>query len=52
MTVVLLFFINEAECLECGEKFGVHDTKILKLIFKAHVCRMKEEVKNGKHKAV
>ena len=24
----------EAQCLECGECFGIHDTKVLKPIFK------------------
>ena len=33
-------YINiPAECLECGEDFGWHDTKILKPMFKAHVCK-------------
>jgi len=29
----------EAECLECGYEFGVHDTKILKPEFKKHICK-------------
>lgn len=29
---------HEAECLECGEQFGVHDLHILKPIFLKHVC--------------
>lgn len=28
----------EAQCLECGECFGIHDTKVLKPIFKKHIC--------------
>jgi len=28
----------ESACLECGEEFGFHDTKILKPWFKSHVC--------------
>ena len=30
---------TDAFCLECGYNFGVHDTKILKPMFKKHVCR-------------
>ena len=30
---------REARCLECGMEFGVHDTKILKPLFKKHVCK-------------
>lgn len=33
---------SEGTCWECGEEFGVHDTKILKPIFKAHSCKEKE----------
>jgi hypothetical protein len=29
----------DSQCLECGEEFGVHDTKILKEMFKKHVCK-------------
>ena len=29
---------TEAYCKGCGNYFGVHDTKILKPIFKEHVC--------------
>ena len=29
---------TEAKCADCGELFGVHDTKILKPIFKKHQC--------------
>ena len=32
----------EAMCLECSECFGYHDTRILKPIFKAHTCKVKE----------
>ena len=28
----------ESECLECGERFGVHDLTILKPMFRKHVC--------------
>jgi len=35
----------EAKCLECGEPFGWHDTRILKPMFKNHIC--KEEEKDG-----
>jgi hypothetical protein len=28
----------EAQCLDCGHLFGVHDTKILKPRFKEHSC--------------
>jgi len=31
--------LQEATCMECGEGFGVHDTWILKPLFKAHVCK-------------
>jgi len=30
---------NEAMCVHCGEKFGIHDTAILKPRFKAHTCK-------------
>ena len=30
---------EEAECLECGELFGVHDLHILKPMFRVHVCK-------------
>lgn len=33
------FRYEEAICLECGKEFGVHDTKILKPMFKEHVCK-------------
>lgn len=32
--------IVEARCLECGKKFGNHDTKILKPEFVKHVCKL------------
>jgi len=32
----------EAECTHCLKGFGVHDTRILKPLFKAHTCDMKE----------
>jgi hypothetical protein len=35
----------EAECVECHEKFGCHDTYILKPKFLAHVCA----VEHGLH---
>lgn len=35
----------EGRCEECGEEFGIHDTKILKPRFKEHVC--KKEKSNG-----
>lgn len=31
--------MSEARCKECGEEFGVHDTFILKPIFKKHICK-------------
>ena len=37
----------EAECEECHEKFGVHDLKILKPVFKAHVCPPKRILKTA-----
>lgn len=33
------FFNEEAKCLECGEEFGMHDTRVLKPMFKEHVCK-------------
>lgn len=33
------FYNSEAYCKECGLRFGVHDTKVLKPKFKAHVCK-------------
>lgn len=32
---------NEAFCCQCGEQFGIHDTKILKEMFKKHNCKVK-----------
>lgn len=32
---------TESYCVECGEEFGVHDTKILKPEFKKHICEIK-----------
>lgn len=29
---------QESFCCECGEYFGIHDTKTLKPIFKNHTC--------------
>lgn len=29
---------SESRCLECGETFGIHDTKVLKPQWKEHVC--------------
>lgn len=29
---------HDAICLECGETFGCHDTKILKPEFRKHIC--------------
>jgi len=34
----------EAECSRCGKKFGVHDTYILKPLFKSHTCGKKERL--------
>ena len=31
-------YISDSKCLKCGWNFGVHDTKILKPSWKAHVC--------------
>ncbi len=36
----------EGECLECGKKFGVHDTHILKTMFKNHICKRVEGSEN------
>lgn len=33
---------HEAQCLECGEYFGIHDAKILKPMFKKHICKNKK----------
>lgn len=30
----------ESKCLECGEVFGFHDTKILKPRWKKHICKL------------
>lgn len=30
---------SEAECLECGYPFGVHDTKVIMPEFKRHMCK-------------
>ena len=30
---------SESRCLECGESFGIHDTKILKSKWKEHSCK-------------
>ena len=32
---------NDSLCLTCKKSFGVHDTKILKPLWKAHVCPQK-----------
>lgn len=32
---------NEAFCKECGKEFGIHDTDILKSLFKEHSCNSK-----------
>nr|BAP25605.1 hypothetical protein [Clostridium botulinum] len=32
---------QEAQCLECGKYFGIHDTEILKPLFKEHTCNSK-----------
>jgi hypothetical protein len=29
---------QEAECKNCGEEFGIHDLKVLKPMFRRHVC--------------
>ncbi|HBJ2612839.1 TPA: hypothetical protein LA742_001273 [Clostridium botulinum] len=29
---------HEAMCYRCGQEFGIHDTKVLKPIFKKHIC--------------
>jgi hypothetical protein len=34
---------EEAECEECGHSFGVHDTAVLRPMFKAHVCKARPE---------
>jgi len=30
--------LNGSICIKCGYDFGVHDTKILKPLWKAHIC--------------
>lgn len=30
---------HEAQCMQCGELFGVHDTAVLKPRFVAHMCK-------------
>ena len=37
---------REARCMECGYPFGFHDTKIIKHLFKKHVCKP-EDIKKG-----
>ena len=32
---------DEGACLQCGYLFGVHDTRILRPLFKKHVCEPK-----------
>ena len=39
---------EEAYCSECGETFNVHDTKILKPMFKSHLCKIGNQ---NEHKA-
>lgn len=34
--------LQEAYCVECLEPFGVHDTHILKPLFKEHSCNVKK----------
>jgi hypothetical protein len=34
----------EAECVECNEKFGCHDTYILKPKFLSHVCAVEQNM--------
>jgi hypothetical protein len=36
----------EACCLECGYRFGVHDTKVLKPEFKQHICKTEVKTKS------
>ena len=36
---------NEGRCEKCKESFGVHNTKILKPLFKEHVCKIKGEIR-------
>ena len=31
----------EGKCCKCGKLFGFHDTKILKTMWKNHVCKIK-----------
>lgn len=38
----------EAICEECGKDFGVHDTKIIKPLWKKHVCKPEDMVKRNK----
>jgi hypothetical protein len=33
---------TEAQCEECGHLFGVHDTTVLRPMFKAHVCAKRQ----------
>jgi hypothetical protein len=32
---------REARCLECGESFGIYETKMLRPRFKEHTCFMR-----------
>jgi len=42
-------FMMESICMECGQGFGIHDTKILKPRWKQHICnRLVAESKEQK----
>lgn len=34
---------DEAKCLECELMFGVHDTSLLRPIFREHICKKETE---------
>ena len=36
---VILRGYTDSKCLKCGKIFGVHDTKILKPLWKEHICK-------------
>lgn len=42
--IITLVKLLEAECAECGEQFGCHDTYILKPYFRAHICQKQKDV--------